>query len=180
MHHDVISQIEFGLDQIRSLCQQLEQAERTNQQIAQQLQSAETDPNVRTQLQSMAQKEGFNAQKLQQISQIASQARQEVNQLRQQVYAVQPQFQQPMVTGFQPVQPIAQQFQPAGFQQLPSGTQQWVQRHVQPGLTPSQALNILQQGVPQQLGTQSIQTVPHVQAISPISSVYNMNPYFHH
>lgn len=196
--HQVISRIESEMDQIRSMCQQLEQAERSNQQLAQQLQSSVMDPNLRTQLQNMAQKEAFNAQKLQQISQIASQARQEVGQLRQPAYSVhQPQFQaQPVAqTGFQSPspQPISTRFQqPAGFQQQsrqqPStSTQQWVQRHAQAGMSPTQAMSILQQGVPKQQATQPMQTVPPVQTTSQpqpaqqFGSQYrSMNPYYQH
>jgi hypothetical protein len=195
--HQVISRIESEMDQIRSMCQQLEQAERSNQQLAQQLQSSVMDPNLRTQLQNMAQKEAFNAQKLQQISQIASQARQEVSQLKQQAYSVhQPQFQQQPVaqTGFQASspQPISTRFQqPAGFQpqsrQQPSSTQQWVQRHAQTGMSPNQAMSILQQGVPKQQATQPMQTVPPVQPMSQpqpaqqFGSQYrSMNPYYQH
>jgi hypothetical protein len=178
------------------MCQQLEQAERSNQQSAQQLQSSVMDPHVRAQLQNMAQKEAFNAQKLQQISQIASQARQEVSQLRQQAYSVhQSPFQpQPVAqTGFQAQspRPVSTQFQqPAGFQQpsrqQSSSTQQWVQRHLQPGLSPNQALSILQQGVPKQQGTQSVQTTPSAQMAQPqpaqqFGSQYrSMNPYYPH
>ena len=186
------------MDQIRSMCQQLEQAERSNQQLAQQLQSSVMDPNLRTQLQNMAQKEAFNAQKLQQISQIASQARQEVGQLRQPAYSVhQPQFQaQPVAqTGLQSPspQPISTRFQqPAGFQQQsrqqPStSTQQWVQRHAQAGMSPTRGMSILQQGVPKQQATQPMQTVPPVQTTSQpqpaqqFGSQYrSMNPYYQH
>ena len=193
--HQVISRIESELDQIRSMCMQLEQAERSNQQSAQQLQSSVMDPHVRAQLQNMAQKEAFNAQKLQQISQIASQARQEVGQLRQQAHSVHPSAFQPQPaaqTGFQAQapQPVTAQYQqPAGFQQpsrqQSSSTQQWVQRHLQPGLSPNQALSILQQGVPKQ-GTPPVQTAPSAQMVQtqPAQQFGNqsrsMNPYYQH
>lgn len=171
--HHLVSRIESELDQIRSMCQQLEQAERSNQQLAQQLQSFQADPNLRTQLQNMAQKEALNAQKLQQISQIASQARQEISQLRQQgITASQPRFQQQPSgqTSFQPqpAQPMTPQYrQPAGSQQLSSSTQEWVQRHMQRVVSPHQALRMTQQGVPQQ----STQPYQPVQTTTPIQSM---------
>jgi hypothetical protein len=188
--HQLISRIESELDQIRSMCQQLEQAERSNQQLAQQLQSTQSDLNLRTQLQNMAQKEAFNAQKLQQISQIVSQARQQISQLRQPAMAVhQPPFQQPPYghAGFQSQQTpstVPPYQQPAGTQAMPSSTQVWVQRHTQPAVSPNQALNILQQGVPQP-GAQPAQAMPPVQSMPqpqpsqqqpPIGPYRSLNP----